>query len=625
MKNKIYTFFTYFPALFFCLPILLPLYTDNKQTSKSYPYSIIEKIKSIAPLKIDPKLAEFFSKNSKIHPLVSILLSDPLYSIEWFGKTNELISDKKGKLSFPHQIISNFSTSIKRIDIIEDPVSRFFSSGGDELTIIKEFANCLSNALTKFKIYIADLNLHIKNPDNLKALSKFDLLKIPYEKIEKFVEGTNTSQFFAILCLEKFLDLRKSKNLQGVNLQGANLHSFSVGEISVEIYGDSDDIVVVPNYPAIILNKGGKDTYLFTFQYALTPSLTFIIDIEGNDTYTFPAPRSFYLSLIYDESGNDIYSCNIACLGGGFFGAELLFDGDGDDRYTSSGLSQGAGIAGTGVLIDMNGNDIYEATAYSQGFGSLGGGILIDFSGDEKYILRKGDDFPSYQDKKHNLSMGQGCGSGIRADYIEGADSFPGGVGILIDFSGDDSYSSEVFSQGCGYWYGVGVLWDSGGNDRYDGYWYCQGSSAHFGVGLLVDNSGNDSYICDFQGMGHGHDLGAGILFDVPAEDVEDSDNFTCKIRCFGMAHANGVSFFINVGGSDTYSAQQHAYGDALTNIYGGKTIRDVIPTSGFFADIGAGDDNFYLGGERKNPDDIKQKVINDLLRGIFIKKDIVK
>ena len=69
------------------------------------------------------------------------------------------------------------------------------------------------------------------------------------------------------------------------------------------------------------------------------------------------------------------------------------------------------------------------------------------------------------QSKEHNTSMCQGVGMGRRADYTDGH-SWAGGVGMLVEGGGDDTYSCSVFGQGCAYWYGVGLLVDKAGADQ---------------------------------------------------------------------------------------------------------------------------------------------------------------
>ncbi len=124
--------------------------------------------------------------------------------------------------------------------------------------------------------------------------------------------------------------------------------------------------------------------------------------------------------------------------------------------------------------------------------------------------------------------------------------------------------------------------------------------------------------------MGHGHDIGLGVFLDY---GDKDSDKFDCKIRCLGMAHANGLSLFANFGGSDEYRADELAFGDVLIDMYRRKkeTIRDIIKSYGFFFDIGGKEDKFFLKGEEFSAEKIKEKVLGGDNKSNFLKKFFFK
>ena len=85
------------------------------------------------------------------------------------------------------------------------------------------------------------------------------------------------------------------------------------------------------------------------------------------------------------------------------------------------------------------------------------------------------------------VSMAQGAAYGYRT-------SLAGGIGILRDDAGNDSYTAEMFAQGVGYYYGIGLLWDRGGNDKYQAVRYAQGNGVHEAVGVLRDEQGGAHY-----------------------------------------------------------------------------------------------------------------------------------
>jgi|GEM_PF-610388 len=552
---------------------------------------------------IELEKARYFSDNFVIHPLVEISLSDPLYNLLWFSKTFDSFSEniKSRKFSPIFYAIAKYSGKIKRIDIIQDPSIQFFEeksapppqamkvfSGKIESpSLIFSLVRCISKPYSRYKSYAEKLTNYIgeiKKFEDQQNISSF-LMKKDLEEINNIIEVSNTSFYNILLCFENFLSkIKDDPKMLGV-------FNADISDFSVLSLGEKDSVVVIPQTPTIIIDAFKKDT---TYIYKrwnndglFYPSLAIIIDFGGNDRYVFENSSVLSLVLTYDGEGNDQRICNFTCFGGSIGGADMLIDISGNDTYKSLGISQGAGILGTGVLLDYDGDDTYESVSFSQGFGGFGGGALIDFKGNDKYILKEGTENPSFQDRTKNLSMGQGCGSGLRADFLEDFKSVPGGLGLLFDYEGNDSYSAQVFSQGCGYWYGIGVLLDGSGNDTYKGYWYCQGTSAHFGTGVLSDFSGDDSYFCHYQGMGQGHDLGIGILLDVESTKDSDSDSFECKSRCLGMGHANGIGVFINQGGSDFYRADEYAFGDVTVDIYKRPPgIREIIPTWGFFFDL---------------------------------------
>src|SRR5690606_15288952 len=101
----------------------------------------------------------------------------------------------------------------------------------------------------------------------------------------------------------------------------------------------------------------------------------------------------------------------------------------------------GAAAFGVGLLVDKSGNDIYSANTYSQGFGMTeGAGAIVDNSGNDSYLINSLSlDMGRYED--HFVSMCQGYGLGLRPYYA-------GGVGLIIEGSGNDIYTTDIFGQG---------------------------------------------------------------------------------------------------------------------------------------------------------------------------------
>lgn len=352
----------------------------------------------------------------------------------------------------------------------------------------------------------------------------------------------------------------------------------------------------------LIIDTGGDDTYAQAGAAAGPDQpIGLALDLAGNDTYaaadgalgSFGAGM-FGIGLLFDEAGDDTYTGGRHTQGVGVFGVGLLLDRAGNDQYAAIGDSQAHGTAGFGVLLDLAGDDTYEAFVASQAFARPNAGAaLIDLGGDDRYTANNSDiRFPSPQDPKHNISMCQGAAVGDRQDYVDGL-SLSGGVAVLLDSAGDDTYSCGVFGQGTGYWNGTGVLIDESGNDTYTGHWYVQGSSAHFAVGLMFDRTGNDTYQARRNmAQGAGHDVGVGVLVDAAGNDT-----YTTSTLGLGASNAAGVGVFVDRAGDDTYRAPA---GQCLGWVNDNGSWRGLFRAYGLFFDL-AGNDT-YVGRDDAPP-----------------------
>lgn len=345
----------------------------------------------------------------------------------------------------------------------------------------------------------------------------------------------------------------------------------------------------------LIIDTGGHDQYGAgggTTDYS--NPLSICLDLAGDDTYTTTGPRPAFgagllgYGLLHDLGGNDTYEAQHCALGSGLLGTGLHFDPGGDDSYSGVSHVQGSGVYGTGVLIDAAGNDTYDCYQRSQGYGyTLGVGLLLDVAGDDTYRANDADiRYPSPQSAEHNVSMAQGVGNGRRGDYLDGR-SWAGGVGMLADGAGDDSYSCGVFGQGCSYWYGVGILADKSGDDAYDGVWYVQGAGAHFGLAVLQDDSGDDSYVATLNmAQGAGHDFNLGWL-----EDSAGNDRYRAPNLSLGAGNANGIGVLWDKGGGDVYLSRGVTLGAAGGIV--APSLRAYMLNVGIFID-GGGTDSYW-------------------------------
>ncbi len=376
------------------------------------------------------------------------------------------------------------------------------------------------------------------------------------------------------------------------------------GEVLLRGGGDDGDAGEGPFL--LVIDTGGRDRYGAGAASGPGTPVSVLIDLEGDDVYEGPPDGAafgagfFGVAALVDVAGDDRYLLagpRSLGLGAGVFGAGLLQDRGGDDAYGGDAFCMGAGAAGFGVLADLSGDDAYAAFAYGQGFGFVrGSGLLVDVAGDDVY---EADDReirrPSPQTKEHNLSLCQGFGYGVRADYLDGH-SLAGGVGMLVDGSGADRYSCGVFGQGGGYWMGVGMLLDGAGDDAYTGVWYVQGASAHFAVGLLEDVAGNDTFLATHNmAQGAGHDFSVGMLLDGAGDDRHSAPNLS-----LGAGNMNGVGVFADGGGDDVYEAKGTTLGLSRCREAGPEvpTLRHGALTLGVFLDLGGGGDLYRVHGD---------------------------
>lgn len=324
-----------------------------------------------------------------------------------------------------------------------------------------------------------------------------------------------------------------------------------------------------------VLDLGGNDTWYGAV--GATPSLSIpvslAIDLEGDDSYInddeYTAAQGaamFGAAMLLDVSGNDSYQSKRLSQGAAMLGIGILCDLAGDDEYEMWTDGQGAAYFGVGLAIDNTGNDSYRIWGDGQGYGGTGGvGTLVNRSGDDHYYAEKDTskafriDFWHSEKGQYNYSYVQGCGIGRRGDVTDGH-SWAGGMGSLIDLDGNDVYEAGGWSQGCGYWYGMGFLYDKNGNDQYLSTHWAQAAGAHFAIGCLFDEGGDDKHINWGKlasGIGFAHDYVISILYNKGGNDYY-------KVHDDGFGYAINMSqvFFIDTEGDDTYiTGKGHHYG----------------------------------------------------------------
>ncbi len=249
------------------------------------------------------------------------------------------------------------------------------------------------------------------------------------------------------------------------------------------------------------------------------------------------------IGFLIDLKGDDLYQGQDFAFGTGFFGVGFLLDREGNDRYISGMFTQGAGAMGLGILCDREGNDLYQTALYSQGFGFVGGGgLLLDYRGNDTFF--SGNVVPDDREESGAYqTFSQGFGFGIRPFAS-------GGIGILYNGEGNDSYEGSYFSQGSAYWLSIGMLIDKKGNDRYKARRYSQGAGTHWAIGALIDYEGNDRYSSWGVSQGCGHDRSIGIIWD-----GQGDDHYISEWLSQGAGNDSGRGLLIDEKGNDTYEA----------------------------------------------------------------------
>jgi hypothetical protein len=304
----------------------------------------------------------------------------------------------------------------------------------------------------------------------------------------------------------------------------------------------------------LLIDAGGDDVHRGGASTARGHvPVSVLIDAGGDDRYETRGDQAFAagvlgVAVLADLAGDDVYRARGASLGFGALGVGLLLDVRGDDTYDVRHLGQGAATGGLGLLLDRAGDDRYTCLQRAQAFGQVrGAGLLVDVAGRDTYVAA--DDLvisPAPQTSAHNTSLAQGCGFGRRA-HPGDERSLAGGLGLLVDGAGDDTYRCGVFGQGTAYWYALGFLVDLAGSDDYQGAYYVQAAAAHYAVCGLIDVAGDDRYAATMaQSIGHGHDLSIAVLHDQAGDD-----RYACPSHTLGSGLWSGIGVLRDDLGDD--------------------------------------------------------------------------
>lgn len=424
------------------------------------------------------------------------------------------------------------------------------------------FRNCDKSTMEKIfdikelALTQADGNIYYPEMDDIADCIDYPSLHYAALKASSIVQETADSLLFYLSPEQTetikiptpygdiLLNGSKNSNQTAIDISG-NLITIDFGEDN-HYTGTCGANIDINNPVSILIDLGGDDTY-----YADSTGASQGAGILG-------------IGILYDAAGNDTYTGKEHSQGFGMFGVGVLADMAGDDKYSAELSGQGCGYFGIGLCFDASGNDSFYIYGAGQGFGGVGGGVgvLADYEGDDSYVGEPSPevyDLSDYHSEfKINGNGVQGVGFGRRGDITDGH-SWAGGLGAIIDISGDDFYLSGNWSLGCAYWFSTGIAYDGSGDDIYKSCYFTQGSGAHFCNGILIDEGGNDKhelYATAGAGLGFGWDYTNAFLYNIGG-----NDSYRANMISIGLAEIRSNAFLIDIGGNDIYRLKEGALG----------------------------------------------------------------
>ncbi|MEL6181796.1 MAG: hypothetical protein AAFS10_22745, partial [Myxococcota bacterium] len=205
-----------------------------------------------------------------------------------------------------------------------------------------------------------------------------------------------------------------------------------------------------------------------------------------------------------------------------------------------------------------------------------------------------------------NLNLAQGAGAGMLPpdDRFPNRQPLAGGLGVLLDNAGDDTYTAAVFAQGTGRHLGAGFLIDLNGVDTYTARYGSIGAAELAAVGVLLEFDGDDRFNLNPDRtvgalMGHGGNLAAGMLLDLQGDDA-----YRFPSNSGGAGAFNGIGIFMDLSGTDTYTAVAlTTLGAATLGVGEPDDPRRDVPTRGLFLDAGLEEDGYIRNDLEEQPE----------------------
>ena len=351
--------------------------------------------------------------------------------------------------------------------------------------------------------------------------------------------------------------------------------------------GTGDDVHDTTDPVLFAVDFGGDDVWRGGFGGAVGPlyRLSVVIDASGADLWTYHQvgdPRDGEL-LPADFAGREPVGpprsrSNRPRQGGAIMGVGAVWDlGEGDDTFESLRLSQGFGLGGIGVLVDESGGGTFRMEGLGQGAGLFGVGLLVTGDRPSSFEVRyrgqgwggpggvgilsaghgpDGYDAPGSPDLTNPWSVVggviqqvQGAGGGVGAGGLVTS----GGLGVLLERGGDDTYRAARGGQGFGIAHGVGLLIDVAGDDEYTGGDWTQGAAARHGSGAVWDGAGDDTWSpispASSSRAGAATAGGTALLFDAAGDD-----SYVLGSRSGAASASAGRAALLDADGNDQYT-----------------------------------------------------------------------
>jgi hypothetical protein len=310
---------------------------------------------------------------------------------------------------------------------------------------------------------------------------------------------------------------------------------------------------------ALLVDFGGDDLYL---NKAASASLdgaaaSVLIDVAGNDRYLASgraqACAAGGVAALVDMGGDDVYVSGHYSQGAALGGFSFFCEEGGDDRYTGQLGVQGFSIFGYSVFAECGGRDTYRCAAMGQGCAStLGVTVLAEGGGDDTY--RAGGEYGFYVG--WDSSCAQGAASGMRPWPPHGKRTVYGGVALLSEAGGNDTYHCYNIGQGGSYIFALGMLVDGAGDDVYYGKNYTRGVGVHLSAGVCIDEGGNDLHMGDYGQNAMSLDRSSAVFIDLGGDDV-----YRLKAGLGFATKPRGCAIFVEAGGDDVYAGSKRICG----------------------------------------------------------------